>query len=225
MNLDAVIFDWGGTLTPWHTVNPDECWLSVTGNPARAQALSAAEQRVWLEMRDHHRSGTIDQIVREAGDELTEAERREYYRWWDVHSYTDPAVPALFTDLRARGLKVGILSNTVWPALEHQRIFARDEISHLLDGEVYSSEIEWTKPHPEAFRAALDAVGVSEPSRAVYVGDRLFEDVYGANQVGMRSVFIPHSDIPAHQQTGVEGTPDAVVRELSELVAVIDSWL
>jgi len=225
MNLDAVIFDWGGTLTPWHTVDHLDCWLSVTGDPARARALSAAEERVWIAMRDEHRSGTVDQIVREAGLSLTEAQRREYYRWWDAHSYTDPAVPELFSALHARGLKVGILSNTVWPALEHQRIFARDEIHHLIDGEVYSSEIEWTKPHPEAFQAALDAVGVTDPSRAVYVGDRLFEDVFGANQAGMRSVFIPHSDTPAHQQTGVEDTPDAVVHELGELVAVIDSWL
>lgn len=225
MNLDAVIFDWGGTLTPWHDINPGECWLTVVGDPARAQALIAAEEQVWLTMRDHHRSGSVDQIARAAGVELTEVERRAYYQWWDAHSYTDPEVPALFAALHARDLRIGILSNTVWPALEHQRIFARDEISHLIDGEVYSSEIEWTKPHPEAFRAALAAVGVTEPSRAVYVGDRLFEDVHGANQIGMRSVFIPHSDIPAQQKTGVEGTPDAVVHTLSELVPVIDSWL
>ena len=76
-----------------------------------------------------------------------------------------------------------------------------------------------------AFRAALDAVGVSDPGRAVYVGDRLFEDVWGANQVGMHAVLVPHSIIPASQTTGVEGTPDAVISDLAELVAVIDRWL
>ncbi|MBV9823309.1 MAG: HAD family hydrolase, partial [Actinobacteria bacterium] len=89
----------------------------------------------------------------------------------------------------------------------------------------YTSEIPWTKPHPQAFRAALDAVGVSEPDRAVYVGDRLFEDVWGANQAGMHAVLVPHSTIPASQTTGVEGTPDAVITELSDLVGVIDGWL
>ena len=26
--VDAVIFDWGGTLTPWHTVDLKACWLA-----------------------------------------------------------------------------------------------------------------------------------------------------------------------------------------------------
>ena len=106
-----------------------------------------------------------------------------------------------------------MLSNTIWPAAEHERIFSRDAVDHLIDGAVYSSEIEWTKPHPEAFRAALAAVGVAEPARAVFVGDRLFEDIYGANQVGMRAVLIPHSVIPP-QQLGTDGTPDAIIEEL-----------
>jgi putative hydrolase of the HAD superfamily len=225
MNLDAVIFDWGGTLTPWHTIDPFECWLAVTSDEVQAKALIAAEVTVWSAVRDTHRSGTIEDILHTAVVTLTDEQRRTYYQWWDAHSYTDPAVPGLLMALRARGLKTGVLSNTTWPRLEHERIFVRDDIQHLFDAAVYSSEIEWTKPHPEAFRAALDALEVQDPARAVYVGDRLFEDVYGANQVGLKAVLLPHSDIPAIQQTGVEGTPDAVIHDLSELVEVIDGWL
>jgi putative hydrolase of the HAD superfamily len=29
MAVRAVIFDWGGTLTPWHGIDHDELWLSV----------------------------------------------------------------------------------------------------------------------------------------------------------------------------------------------------
>ena len=36
----------------------------------------------------------------------------------------------------------------------------RDEVLHLLDGAVYTSEVPWTKPSPEAFLAAMRAVGV-----------------------------------------------------------------
>ncbi|HEV2887400.1 MAG TPA: HAD family hydrolase [Jatrophihabitans sp.] len=225
MNLDAVIFDWGGTLTPWHTIDPFECWLAVTADEVQAQALHAAESSVWSAVKDDHRSGTLDQILEQAALTLTGEQLRTYYQWWDAHSYTDPTVPELFTALRQRGLKVGVLSNTTWPATEHRRIFERDGVADLIDGAVYSSEIAWAKPHPEAFRAALDAVGVTDPGRAVYVGDRLFEDVFGANRVGMHAVLVPHSDIPAAQTTGIEGTPDAVVHELLDLVALIDGWL
>jgi putative hydrolase of the HAD superfamily len=224
MALEAVIFDWGGTLTPWHTIDPYECWLAVTEDAGQAEALMAAEQAVWQLVRHEHRSGTLTDIFRTAQLELSESQLERYYQWWDEHSYTDPQVPELFAALRERGLKIGVLSNTTWPQQQHARIFSRDQVDHLIDGAVYSSEIPWAKPHPEAFLAALAAVEVSEPRRAAYVGDRLFEDIFGANRVGMRAVLLPHSQIPP-SQLGVDGTPDAVIESLADLVGVVDGWL
>ena len=224
MALEAVIFDWGGTLTPWHTIDPYDCWFAVTEDAEQAAALVAAESAVWQLVRHEHRSGTLTDILTAAQLSLSEAQFERYYQWWDAHSYTDPQVPELFGALRERGLKVGVLSNTTWPQDQHARIFVRDQVDHLIDGAVYSSEIPWAKPHPEAFRAALDAVGVTEPERAAYVGDRLFEDIFGANRVGMRAVLLPHSTIPTNQ-LGVDGTPDAVIDSLAELIDVVDRWL
>ena len=83
----------------------------------------------------------------------------------------------------------------------------------------------WTKPHPEAFRAALAAVGVDDPAACVFVGDRLFDDIHGAKAVGMRAVLVPHSAIPEDQRGHTEGEPDAVVATLADLLAVVDAWL
>ena len=94
----------------------------------------------------------------------------------------------------------------------------------LIDGDVYTSEIPWTKPSPDAFRAAMAAVGVSDPSRCVYVGDRLFDDVWGAQNAGLRAIHVPHSVIPATQVGHTEGTPDAVVHRLAEIPAVLAGW-
>jgi phosphoglycolate phosphatase-like HAD superfamily hydrolase len=81
------------------------------------------------------------------------------------------------------------------------------------------------KPHPEAFRSALAAVGVDDPARAVFVGDRLFDDVHGAKDYGLRAVFVPHSSIPEHQRGHTEGEPDAVVRKLGDVLGVVDGWV
>src|SRR5207249_10753252 len=116
-----------------------------------------------------------------------------YFAWWEQHTYTDPGAPPLLTALRHRGIRVGVLSNTLWPRVEHDRVFRRDGVLDLIDGAVYTSEIRWTKPHAEAFRAALDAVGLRDASRAVFDGDRLFDDIHGAKSAGMRAVFVPHS--------------------------------
>ena len=56
----------------------------------------------------------------------------------------------------------------------------------------------------------MDAVGVSDPARCVYVGDRLFDDVYGAHHAGMRAIHVPHSRIPTEQVGHTEAGADAV---------------
>ena len=117
-----------------------------------------------------------------------------------------------------------MLSNTLWTRAAHEAVFARDGVLDLIDGAVYTSEIPWTKPHPEAFRAALDAVDVKEPERAVFVGDRLYDDIHGAQSVGMRTVYVPHSTIPNGSAAPPRGTPDAVVQRLADVLDVVDGW-
>ena len=232
--VEAVVFDWGGTLTPWHPIDLREQWLRYAEvyDPEHADELSArilsAEDAAWQAGREHHRSATLDQIFRGVGVEPSgerhERARAAYHAFGEPHTYTDPDVPDLLAGLRERGIKVGVLSNTLWTREFHERVFRRDEVLHLIDGAVYSSEIPWTKPHPEAFRAALAAVGVEQPERAVFVGDRPFDDIHGAKQMGMRAVLVPHSTIPDSQKGHVEGDPDAVVERLADVLAVVDGW-
>jgi putative hydrolase of the HAD superfamily len=117
----------------------------------------------------------------------------------------------------------GVLSNTIWTRDYHREIFARDGVLDLIDADVYSSEIHVVKPHAEAFEAALAALDVPAEN-AVYVGDRICEDVWGPQQIGMRAIWIPHSDLPDNQRVAVEATPDAVVHELREILDVVDRW-
>jgi putative hydrolase of the HAD superfamily len=224
MPLEAVIFDWGGTLTPWHTVDPLEAWRAATGDEGAAAALAAAEEAAWIRSRDEHRSASLAEVLAAAGIDPGQASLARYHEWWEPHTLLDPDVPELFRELRRRGLRIGVLSNTTWPRMEHERIFARDEVLSLIDGAVYTSEIPWTKPHPEAFRAALAGVGVADPARAVFVGDRPFDDIHGAKSVGMHAVWLPHSDIPEWQRGAIAGEPDAVIHRLAELPPVLDRW-
>ncbi|PZS27525.1 MAG: HAD family hydrolase [Pseudonocardiales bacterium] len=222
--VQAVIFDWGGTLTPWHTVEPHGAWLAASSDAELATRLHAAEEEMWIRSRDEQRSATLADVFAAVGVEHTEQMLAAFHKWWEPHTLLDPDAPAVFAGLRERGIRIGVLSNTIWPRTEHERIFARDEVLTLIDGAVYSSDIEWTKPHPEAFRAALDAVGVTDPAQAVFVGDRPFDDIHGAKSVGMRAILVPHSTIPAEQHGPVMGEPDAVVQRLADVLTVIDGW-
>jgi putative hydrolase of the HAD superfamily len=223
-DLSAVIFDWGGTLTPWHNLDPLEAWLATVPDAAVAARLLAAEQEVWLRSRDEHRSATLAEVFAAAGVDHSAEMLAAFHRWWEPHTYLDPDAAELFDALHERGIRVGVLSNTLWPRAVHEQIFERDGVLHRIDGAVYTSEIPWTKPHPEAFRAALHAVDIDDPTAAVFVGDRPFDDIHGAKSVGMRAVLVPHSDIPEVQRGPVDGEPDAVISRLGELLPVIDAW-
>lgn len=232
--VEAVVFDWGGTLTPWHDIDLHAQWYAYAEvyDPVRARpladALAAQELRSWQQAREHRRSNTLDEVFRAAGvepvGERHEAALAAYHAFWEPHTRIDPDAPAVLDGLRERGLRVGVLSNTLWTRAHHEAVFARDGVLHLLDGAVYSSEIPYTKPHPEAFGAALAAVGVSDPGRAVFVGDRPWDDIHGAKAVGMRAVLVPHSAIPDSQRGDVDGEPDAVVQRLADLLAIVDAW-
>jgi putative hydrolase of the HAD superfamily len=227
MAVQAVIFDWGGTLTPWHTVDHgalwrDVCALHFTEELAErtAAAIRAAEWELWRAAESENRSATMDHVFERAGVAPTEAFLASYFEAWDPHTLTDPDVAELFPLLRAAGIRIGVLSNTMWPRSAHERVFLRDGVLELIDGAVYSSEIDWTKPHPEAFRAAMSAVGVAEPAGCVFVGDRPYDDVYGAKRAGMRAVLVPNSDVPAFG----EARPDAVIGRLADLGPLIEAW-
>jgi putative hydrolase of the HAD superfamily len=227
--VEAVIFDWGGTLTPWHTIDfraeaEALARAAVDGDHTAPGLLLAAAGAVWGRAREEHTSATIADVFAHAGLSHDEDLLTAYRDFWEPHTLTDPDVPELFQRLRSDGLAVGVLSNTIWPREWHESFFARDGVLDLIHGAVYTSEVPWTKPAPEAFRAAMDAVGVADPRACVFVGDRLFDDIWGASQVGMRTILVPHSEIPAEQVGHALGEPDAVAHRLREVHDIVSGW-
>ncbi len=227
--IDAVIFDWGGTLTQWHDIDFHAESLALAaavrsehGVEVHAEALERANQVIWGRSRDHQRSATVTDLFAEAGLDHDPELLVHYREFWEPHTGTDPQVGPLFEHLRGRGIRVGVLSNTIWPRAWHEDFFRRDGVLDLIDGDVYTSEIPWTKPSPEAFRTAMDAVGATDPSRCVYVGDRLYDDIWGARNAGLRAIHIPHSDIPSAQMGHSEGQPDAVAHQLDDIRAILE---
>jgi putative hydrolase of the HAD superfamily len=230
--VEAVIFDWGGTLTAWHDIDFHAESLALAQAVVNVdhdvevsrQRLHEAGGVIWGRSRDHQQSSTVDDLFAEAGLDHDPGLLTAYYDFWEPHTATDPDVRPTWEALRADGIRIGVLSNTIWPRSFHEQIFERDGVLDLIDGDVYTSEIPWTKPSPHAFAAAIEAVGVSDPACCVYVGDRLFDDIWGAKHAGMHAIHVPHSAIPPEQVGHSEGTPDAVVQRLSEIPDIIRRW-
>ncbi|MHA6624559.1 HAD family hydrolase [Pseudonocardia sichuanensis] len=239
--IEAVIFDWGGTLSPWKTMDNLAGWrlfadVVHAGDTERAAALAdallAAEDARWATAREEHRAFTVAQVLADAAAhhpaevaaDVHEAALEAHRAYWTGQLPTDPEAGPMLATLRERGLRLGVLSSTSWPREWHEDRFREDGVLDLFDACVWSSDLEWTKPHPSAFRAAMDAIGVTDPTRCVYVGDRPYDDISGAKGVGMRAVLVPHSDIPAVQRVPVDVHPDAVLDRLADLPDLLAAW-
>ncbi|UUZ59787.1 HAD family hydrolase [Nocardioides sp. B-3] len=122
--LDAVIFDWGGTLTRWHDVDFHaeslalaQAVVNADHDPAEITArLHAAGDVVWGRSRDHQQSATIADLFTEAGLDHDPELLSAYYDFWEPHTATDPECREMFAELHAMGLRVGVLSNTICAA-------------------------------------------------------------------------------------------------------------
>lgn len=230
--IKSVIFDWGGTITPWHG---DIDWAEpyrqaatviYPGDPEQAAALAVelitADQAIWTQQG--RASGSLEHVFASCGINDYEEAMAVILEFWEPHTYTDPDAAHTLDALRDRGVRVGLLSNTFFPRSAHDGWLGRDGVLDLFDATVYTSELPWMKPQAEAFHAAMAAVGVADPREVVFVGDRPYDDIHGAKSVGMRAVLVPHSTIPADQLGPVAGEPDAIINRLTDLVPLIDGW-
>jgi putative hydrolase of the HAD superfamily len=119
-------------------------------------------------------------------DELERYLEAEHAEWAPARKLGS-TTHALLDSLRRRGLKLGVVSNALDPPSLLHRDLADAGVAKRVDFAVFSSEVGRRKPDPAIFRRALEALEV-EPAVALFVGDRLYEDVLGASRVGMRTV-------------------------------------
>ncbi|MDY6970735.1 MAG: HAD family hydrolase [Thermodesulfobacteriota bacterium] len=101
-----------------------------------------------------------------------------------------PDAKLVLTELK-KEFMVAAVSNSM--ARSTYRDLSIVGLTNLMDGIYISSEIGKRKPHPHIFNEALSGLSI-RPEQAVFVGDDLFEDIFGAKQVGMKTIFINRGD-------------------------------
>jgi putative hydrolase of the HAD superfamily len=134
---------------------------------------------------------------------------------WLSSVHVGPDVVDTLKELRGRGLRLALVSNAAYlPRLMKEQLAALGLASYF-DAVTFSSEVGVRKPHPAIYQDALAKVRV-EPSRSLFVGDRVREDVQGPKELGMRAVLTRE-----WRQEDNPGTADFVIERLGELPAVV----
>ena len=238
----AVIVDLGGTLMWW----PD--WVEgaagkwtagharlVATRPGRwpeaepfVAAMRAAELAHWAGVEGpEHTTGDPASLVRDgfarlglSGDDADALAVVDGYAdavsgWCRIY---DDSVATLGA-LRSTGRRLGLLSNTWWAAAWHNADLATHGLDALLDAVLYTSGLPHSKPHASVFRAAAERLGVA-PEECVMVGDRMIDDVSGAQSAGMRGIWKRNSETPGRDDIH----PDAVIDRVAEVPAIIARW-
>ena len=232
--VEAVAFDWGGTLSTWASVDLADMWrlaarrLAPDREDEVCRRLTDVEAAAFARVKTDQRSCALPDLLRAASEALgldvaevvLEEAATHYLDTWTPHVVHErDAVPVLAA-LREVGLRTALLSNTHWPRAFHEHFLERDGLAELLDVRLYTSEMSHMKPHPSVFREVVRALGVSSPRAAVFVGDRQYDDVWGASMSGLRTVWRRHPE--AETFDGAE--PDAVIDSLAELLGVVEEW-
>ena len=204
--IEAVIFDWGGTLTPWHPVDVGEQWRVFAreihgvalGSPQvsaedlaaahdLAHRISVVEDAAWTAGRATHTSAHIDDILAQAGLD-PEHDRHllalaAYRGFWEPHTFSDPQVEPLWRGLKERGIKVGVLSNTIQ---EHALILQKEGVYKGFNPVILSCQVGMRKPNADIYQKAAKLANTS-PSNCLLIDD-MSENVEGAQTAGFQAL-------------------------------------
>jgi putative hydrolase of the HAD superfamily len=184
MNLRAVIFDFGGVLC-FHPTREQAAEV------AAACGLSVPEflQAFWAN-RHPYDAGKIDpqeywrSVARATGRTFDDGLVAELVRLetglWNRY---DDRVLAWAAQLRAQGLRLGLLSNLPAPLGQHLR--ETRTLLYRFDHVTFSFELGVVKPQPAIYEDATRGLGVA-PGEALFLDDRP-ENVEGARAVGLHA--------------------------------------
>ncbi|PKQ15473.1 MAG: HAD family hydrolase [Actinobacteria bacterium HGW-Actinobacteria-7] len=231
MILDAVFFDVGNTLLYPHPSVPEVVRqvLADVGHIRDLAAIDGFMPLVDAFYEDRYREddtfwtdedetsavwvGMYSLLARKLGIEA-DAEliaRRVYDEFGDHERWRAyPDVAPTFERLKARGLKIGIISN--WDR-RLASLLTGLRLDQHLDALVCSADVGMHKPDPRIFELACVRAGV-EPGRSAHVGDHHYADVVGARSVGMVPVLID-------RHGGEPSGSELFLRSLDELDALL----
>lgn len=100
-------------------------------------------------------------------------------------------------------------------AMSELRAVGLDEYFHPI---IISGDYGYRKPDARLFTAALDGLQVP-PDQAIFIGNDRYRDIFGAQQLGMKTILFCHSQDVGHPN---DAEPDYTIRQFGELLKALD---
>jgi FMN phosphatase YigB (HAD superfamily) len=246
--IKAVLFDFGDTLVFFDKWDYDKCLRkmleSLKKNDVTIPVSYENFKRVYFEVRRlmynevkdsagevdfcvrltktlerlHLNFGCDDPIITDAAD--------AFFEGWDEDMRIDDCVFPVLEELKAN-YRLGIITNFPY----RKALLAtmkRFDLSRFFEAIVISAELGVRKPNPRIFEKALRILDV-KASDAVFVGDTLKTDIFGAQNVGMKTVLVENARLMKNRYAVpgdldcVATKPDCTIVDLRELTGALAS--
>jgi putative hydrolase of the HAD superfamily len=161
--------------------------------------------------------GLVERLPQEVFQEILSAYSDSFF----VH----PPLPhedalTVLSRINDLGLKIGLISNTgMTPGVAFRQFLDQHGMLQYFDVLTFSDEVKLAKPSNQIFEMTLTELGVT-PGQSIHIGDHVKNDVVGAKQIGMKTIWIEgfyeREDVndPASQ-------PDATVSRLGHVVPAV----
>jgi putative hydrolase of the HAD superfamily len=86
---------------------------------------------------------------------------------------------------------------------------------------IVSGDYGYRKPDPRLFQKALDALQVRS-EQALFIGNDLYHDIFGAQQVGMKAILVSSEQATTSNQSIV---PNYTISRFGELIGAIEHFV
>jgi putative hydrolase of the HAD superfamily len=244
--LRAVIFDMDDTLLDWSQregnwlelnqqhLGPIHAYLQAAGHSlpdllGLAEIYADQSRVAWETINQHEwdcprHADILRETLRASRVEVERVDMEQVQKLFGwglvpgVRAFDDSQ--EVLKALCAAGIKTGLITNTAMPMWMRDIELKAVGLLDYLDVRLTAADVGKLKPHPQPFRVAMQRLGVA-PSEAVFVGDRVQDDVAGAQVAGMRAVWVRRGS-PDLFNVGFK--PNATIDALRELFKILDLW-
>lgn len=202
---------------------PDDFWESLVEARLFAQEKSDDEQE------EHTAEDTLSFLLQFFGYPASRMDRDVLARAVDLFYAPEmtawepmPGARGLLQQLQAQQIPVAVIANYSIDRV-FQRMIDYTGLRPYLDVCLSSASVEWRKPGKDIYDAVLKRWDV-EPYELICVGDSLKHDIAGGHAIGALTVHCRMIPLAEDQRIVDSVQPDAVIDELSQLPALLESW-
>jgi HAD superfamily hydrolase (TIGR01509 family) len=221
--LSALIFDLDGTLVDTNAAHV-EAWVRACAR----HGYKVHADRIAPEIGKGGDNLVPDVLGKEAeerdGEALREASKEEYLELAKQRRFRIfDGAGALLDELRRRGIRTALATSSGSEHLDATFGSAGEDLRTRMDVVVGKSDVEHSKPYPDAVLAAVEKLGLS-PAECAMVGDTPY-DALSARRAGVLTLGVLSSGLGFDERTLVSAGARRTWRDVGHLGAELDDAL